>query len=221
MRLLVVEDDADLRASVTTALREAGHEVEAVGDGLSADERIAEGGLDAVVLDWMLPGMSGLDVCRRAREAGSDAAIVMLTARDDVPDRVEGLDSGADDYVVKPFAIAELLARVRSVARRTSAQRSAIFTAGPVTLDVAARTVTVHGARIELSAREFDVLELLMRNRERVMTRGEIEEHVWGARFTSTSNVVDVFVRRIRRKLADAAGIVETVRGVGYRLGND
>jgi DNA-binding response OmpR family regulator len=218
MRILVVEDDADLQASVTTALREAGHEVEATVDGLAADERMAEGGFDAVVLDWMLPGMSGLDVCRRAREAGSDAAIVMLTARDDVPDRVCGLDSGADDYLVKPFSVAELLARVRSVARRASSQRSAMFVAGPVALDVAARSVSVGGAAIELSARECDVLELLMRNRGRVMARGDIEEHVWGSRFVGTSNVVDVFVRRVRRKLRDASPILETVRGVGYRI---
>jgi two-component system, OmpR family, response regulator len=218
MRILVVEDDEDLRASLTTALREAGHEVEATTDGLAADARIAEGGLDAVVLDWMLPGMSGLDVCRRARESGSAAAIVMLTARDDIPDRVRGLDSGADDYLVKPFSVAELLARVRSVARRASSQRSATFAAGPVGLDVAARLVTVRGAPVELSAREFDLLELLMRNRGRVMTRAEIEEHVWGSLFSGTSNVVDVFVRRVRRKLGDAASVVETVRGLGYRV---
>jgi DNA-binding response OmpR family regulator len=157
-------------------------------------------------------------VCRRARESGSDVAIVMLTARDDVPDRVRGLDSGADDYLLKPFSVPELLARVRSVVRRASSQRSVTFTAGPVGLDVASRVVTVHGVPIELSAREFDVLELLMRNRGRVMTRGDIEEHVWGSRFSGTSNVVDVFVRRVRRKLGDAASVVETVRGLGYRV---
>jgi two-component system OmpR family response regulator len=214
----VVEDDEDLQRSVTRALREAGHEVEATADGIAADRRMAEGGLDAVVLDWMLPGMSGLDVCRRARDSGSHAPIVMLTARDDVSDRVLGLDSGADDYLVKPFSLAELLARVRSVARRASSQRSVTFTAGPVVLDVAARLVMVRGATVDLSAREFDVLELLLRNRGRVMMRGDIEEHVWGSRFTGTSNVVDVFVRRVRRKLGGAASLVETVRGVGYRI---
>jgi DNA-binding response OmpR family regulator len=217
VRILVVEDDEDLQRSVTTALREAGHEVEATGDGLVADSRVAEGGLDAVVLDWMLPGMSGLEVCRRARESGSEAAIVMLTARDEISDRVLGLDSGADDYLVKPFSLAELLARVRSVARRASSQRSATFAAGPVALDVAARVVRVHGAPVEVSAREFDLLELLLRNRGHVMARADIEEHVWGSRFSGTSNVVDVFVRRVRRKLGDAASVVETVRGLGYR----
>jgi DNA-binding response OmpR family regulator len=218
VRVLVVEDDEDLQRSVATALREAGHEVEATADGLAADARIAEGGLDAVVLDWMLPGMSGLEVCRRARESGSNAPIVMLTARDEISDRVLGLDSGADDYVVKPFSVAELLARVRSVARRASSQRSVTFAVGSLVVDVAARLVTVAGVPADLSAREFDVLELLMRNRGRVMTRGDIEEHVWGSRFSGTSNVVDVFVRRVRRKLGDAAPILETVRGVGYRV---
>ena len=221
MRILVVEDDEDLRRALTVALDEAGHEVEATADGRAADERIAEGGLDAVVLDWMLPGMSGIEVCRRAREAGSAAAILMLTARDEVDDRVRGLDSGADDYLIKPFSVAELLARVRSVARRASSQRSAVYVAGRVRLDVAARVVTVDGAPVGLSAREFDLLELLVRNRGNVMTRGDIEEHVWGARFSGTSNVVDVFVRRVRRKLGDSASVIETVRGTGYRVGNE
>jgi two-component system, OmpR family, response regulator len=219
VRILVVEDDEDLRQSVTTALKEAGHVVEVAADGLAADERIAEGGLDAIVLDWMLPGMNGVEVCRRARDAGSAAAIIMLTARDDVDDRVRGLDSGADDYVVKPFSVAELLARVRSIARRASSQRRAIYTAGPVQLDVAARIVTVDQRPVGLSSREFDLLELLVRNCGNVMTRGDIEEHVWGARFSGTSNVVDVFVRRVRRKLGDGASVIETVRGVGYRVG--
>jgi DNA-binding response OmpR family regulator len=218
VRILVVEDDDDLRQSVATALKEAGHVVEVAADGLTADERIGEGGLDAVVLDWMLPGMSGIEVCRRARDAGSAAAIVMLTARDEVDDRVRGLDSGADDYVVKPFSLAELLARVRSVARRSSSQRSGIYAAGPVRLDVAARIVTVDQTPVGLSSREFDLLELLVRNRGNVMTRGDIEEHVWGARFSGTSNVVDVFVRRVRRRLGDGASVIETVRGVGYRV---
>ncbi|MDB5040727.1 MAG: two component transcriptional regulator, winged helix family, partial [Candidatus Eremiobacteraeota bacterium] len=153
--------------------------------------------------------------------AGSAAAILMLTARDEVDDRVRGLDSGADDYLIKPFSVAELLARVRSVARRASSQRSAVYLAGRVRLDVAARVVTVDRAPIGLSAREFDLLELLMRNRGNVMTRGDIEEHVWGARFAGTSNVVDVFVRRVRRKLGDSASVIETVRGTGYRVGNE
>jgi DNA-binding response OmpR family regulator len=151
----VVEDDEDLRQSVARALSEAGHAVESATDGVTADERIAEGGLDAVVLDWMLPGMSGLEICRRARDAGSAAAIVMLTARDDVNDRVHGLDSGADDYLVKPFSVAELLARVRSVTRRASGQRSAVYVAGPVRLDVAARIVMVNQTPADFSAREF------------------------------------------------------------------
>jgi DNA-binding response OmpR family regulator len=216
--VLVVEDDDDLRRSVAVALGEAGHEVESMSDGIMADERIADGGLDAVVLDWMLPGMSGLEVCRRAREGGSSAAIVMLTARDEVEDRVRALDIGADDYLLKPFSIAELLARLRSVARRASPQRSAIYAAGRVRMDVAAHAVTVDGVPVQLTSREFDLLELLMRNRGRVMTRGDIEEHVWGSRFSGTSNVVDVFVRRLRRKLCDAASALETVRGIGYRV---
>jgi two-component system OmpR family response regulator len=221
VRILVVEDDEDLRRSVSQALNEAGHTVESAADGVTADDRIAEGGLDAVVLDWVLPRMSGLEVCRRARDGGSAAAIVMLTARDDVNDRVQGLDSGADDYLVKPFSVAELLARVRSVARRASGQRSAIYAAGPVRLDVAARVVMVNHTPADFSAREFDLLELLVRNRGSVMTRGDIAEHVWGARFSGTSNVVDVFVGRVRRKLGEAAWLIETVRGAGYRVGGN
>ena len=221
MRILVVEDDDDLRRSVMRALQEAGHKVEVTADGAEADERIADGGLDAVLLDWTLPTMSGLDVCRRAREGGCTTPIVMLTAHDEVADRVSGLDAGADDYMVKPFALAELLARVRSVTRRGSSQHSATYRAGPVLLDVSAHLVTVRGAPVELSMREFELLELLMRNCDHAMTRGEIEEHVWGSRFSGTSNVVDVFIRRLRRKLGSAGTAVETVRGMGYRIAKD
>lgn len=218
MRILVAEDDDDLRRSIATSFEEAGYHVELSSDGIAADVRIGDGGLDAVVLDWMLPRMSGLEICRRARAAGSTAAIVMLTARDDVDDRVLGLDAGADDYVVKPFSITELLARVRSVSRRATSQRSAIYTAGPILVDVAARTVTVSHAIVALTSREFDVLELLVRNRGLVVSRDDIEDRVWGAKFAGTSNVVDVFVRRIRRKIGEAAVLVETVRGTGYRV---
>lgn len=219
VRILLVEDNADLRDVTTRALREAGYVVEAVADGAQGDALAGAGGFDALILDWMLPGLSGVEICRRLRDSRDFSPIIMLTAKDEIADRIAGLDAGADDYLVKPFHVAELLARLRSIVRRNGHQGSGTYRAGTIALDVAERAVRVADRSVALSAREFDLLEYLMRNADLTQTREAIEEHVWGAQFESSSNVVDVFVRRLRRKLGPRdADAIETVRGLGYRI---
>ncbi|MDE2571957.1 MAG: response regulator transcription factor [bacterium] len=218
MRVLVVEDDAPLRDVIARALAEGGYEVTAAADGRHGDALAAEGGFDAVVLDWMLPEMAGIEICRRLREAGDQTPVLMVTARDDLDDRVLGLDAGADDYLVKPFHVRELLARLRSVIRRSGTQRSNHYAAGSIALDVRARSARVGDARLELTTREYELLEFLVRNAGIALARERIEEQVWGSRFESASNVVDVFVGRLRRKLGEEGAAIETLRGFGYRL---
>jgi len=219
VRVLLVEDNADLRDVITRALREAGYVVEAVADGAQGDALAGAGGFDALILDWMLPGLSGVEICRRLRDSRDFSPIIMLTAKDEIADRIAGLDAGADDYLVKPFHVAELLARLRSIVRRNGHQGSGTYRAGTIALDVGERAVRVADRSVALSAREFDLLEYLMRNADLTQTREAIEEHVWGAQFESSSNVVDVFVRRLRRKLGPRdADAIETVRGLGYRI---
>ncbi len=219
VRVLLVEDNADLRDVTTRALREAGYAVEAVADGTQGDALAGAGGFDALILDWMLPGLSGVEICRRLRDSRDFSPIIMLTAKDEIADRIVGLDAGADDYLVKPFHVAELLARLRSIVRRNGHQGSGTYRAGTIALDVGERSARVGDRSVALSAREFDLLEYLMRNADLTQTREAIEEHVWGAQFESSSNVVDVFVRRLRRKLGPPdADAIETVRGLGYRI---
>ena len=219
MRVLLVEDNADLREITTRALREAGYVVEAVSDGAQGDALAGAGGFDALILDWMLPGLSGVEICRRLRESRDFTPIIMLTAKDEIADRIAGLDAGADDYLVKPFHVAELLARLRSIVRRNGQQGSGTYRAGTIALDVGERAVRVGDRCVALSAREFVLLEYLMRNADLTQTREAIEDHVWGAQFESSSNVVDVFVRRLRRKLGPPdTDAIETVRGIGYRI---
>lgn len=219
MRVLVVEDDDQLRHILVRVLTENKYDVEQAADGVSGDLLAADGGFDVMVLDWIMPHMSGLEICRRARAAGNEAGIIMLTAKDDIRDRIDGLDVGADDYLTKPFNVDELLARVRAVARRGTAQRSAIFTAGRLSLDTRTRRVFIDGVDRELTTREFDLLAYLLRSGASVATRSAIEDRIWGSRFEPTSNVVDVFIRRLRRKLGACGAMIETVRGSGYRLG--
>ena len=171
---------------------------------------------DAIVLDVMLPGLSGFDVCRLLRERDVWAPVLMLTAREGVDDRVRGLDSGADDYLVKPFALAELHARLRSLARRGQPERPPVLEVGDLRLDPARREVRRGDEAVELSAKEFALLETLMRRPGEVLSRLELIEHAWDFAYETRSNVVDVYVRRLRRKLGD--GAIDTVRGVGYRL---
>ena len=217
-RVLVVEDDADLARAVVLELGHAGHEVRAEHDGPGALRTAAEWSPDVILLDLGLPSLDGVEVCRRLR-AGSRVPIVVLTARGAVEDRVRGLDAGADDYLVKPLSLEELLARVRSVLRRArmrdDAERLRI---GVVVLDTAAHTVAVAGGPVELTPREFALLEHLMRHRGRALGRSSILADVWGYDFLGGSNVIDVYVGYLRQKLGAAGAMIATVRGVGYAL---
>ena len=218
-RVPVVEDDPAIARVLELELGEAGHRVEvtvAGTDGLSAMERERP---DLVVLDVRLPDMDGLTVCRRARRSGHDMPILMLTALDRVGDRVVGLDAGADDYLAKPFAIEELLARLRVLQRRAGGDQTTLA-AGPVHLDLDSREVTVDGNAVELTAREFDLLAFLMHAPGRVFTREQIYEGVWGSSYLGESKVIDFFVSALRRKLDTdpESSTIRTVRGVGYTI---
>jgi two-component system, OmpR family, response regulator len=222
MHLLVVEDDPRLSRVLKRLLEEDRHVVEVANDGETGLE-IAEDapGLEAVILDIGLPDMSGLEVARRLRQKGSGLAILMLTARDTVGDRVSGLDSGADDYLVKPFAYEELAARLRALARRSSSgPRRALpkLTVGPITLDETARRVMAGGRAIDLSPREFSLLECLLRHPGQTLTRDQLLDQAWPFSVAVTPNAVDAYVHYLRTKLGDVGHRIETVRGVGYRL---
>ena len=219
MRVLVVEDQPKLQELLCRGLREAGYAVDSAAAGPAGLRMAGGSAYDAVVLDVMLPGLDGVEVVRRLREQDVWTPVLMLTARDTVPDRVRGLDAGADDYLVKPFAFTELLSRVRALTRRGAA-RSVVLSCGPVQLEPVARTVTVSGVPVELSPRQFAVLELLMRRQDAVVTRAEILDTVWGAAYDGNSNVVDVYVKYLRDRLDRRFGIdlIHTVRGAGYRL---
>ncbi len=221
MHLLVVEDDERLRRALRRLLEADRHVVELAADGEEAlDIAGATAGIDAVILDIGLPGISGLDVARRLRDGDRDVAILMLTARDTVGDRVLGLDAGADDYLVKPFAYEELAARLRALARRAGGgPRGGIrLTAGPIVLDEAARRVLVAGREVDLSPREFSLLECLLRHAGQVLTRDQLLDQAWPFNVAVTPNAVDAYVHYLRTKLGDEGGRIETVRGVGYRL---
>jgi DNA-binding response OmpR family regulator len=221
MHLLLVEDDPRLADLIARLLAGERHLVERAADGSTALELAGSPGLDAIVLDVGLPDMSGLEVARRVRAGGSAVPILMLTARDAVADRVAGLDAGADDYLVKPFAIEELSARVRALGRRgrTAPANGAVLAAGPIALDEAARLVTVDGVRIELSPREHALLECLLRHRGQVLTRDQLLDHAWPYDAEVVPAIVDTYVYFLRRKLGPVAGgRIETVRGTGYRV---
>lgn len=220
MWVLVVEDQPKLLALLCRGLREAGYAVDSADEGAAALRKAGGGTYDAVVLDVMLPGVDGFEVVRRLRENDVWTPVLMLTARDAVPDRVRGLDAGADDYLVKPFAFTELVSRVRALIRRNDTARVAVLRSGPVEVTPATRTVTVSGVRVELSPREFALLELLMRRQESVVTRTEILDHIWGVGYAGSSNVVDVYVKYLRDRIDRRFGIdlIRTVRGAGYRL---
>jgi DNA-binding response OmpR family regulator len=219
MRILVVEDYEPLARSLVQGLREAGYAVDRSADG---EEALALAQTNALVLDIMVPTIDGLAVLRRLRAGGSSAAVLLVTARDQVPDRVTGLDTGADDYLVKPFAFAELLARLRAVIRRRYREATSCVRVGDLEIDSAGRTVKRAGRVIALSAREFALLEYLALRRGQVVTRTEVWEHVYDFAAEPSSNVVDVYVGYLRRKLADgeggAARLIHTHRGLGYSL---
>lgn len=221
MRILVVDDDPSLRQALKRALRLEGYHVELAADGTEALDAIAAETPDLVVLDVAMPGLDGLEVSQRLRAGGNRVPILMLTARDAVGDRVAGLDAGADDYVVKPFALEELFARVRALSRRSGApEQRARLQFADLTLDPATREVTRAGRRIELTRTEFLLLELFLLNPRQVLTRSTIFERVWGYDFGFGSNSLDVYIGYLRRK-TEAGGaprLIQTVRGVGYAL---
>jgi two-component system, OmpR family, response regulator len=220
VRVLVVEDEVKMARAIRRGLEQEGYAVDTATDGSEGWFQASENPYDAIVLDVMLPGLDGFEVCRRLRAAGRWAPVLMLTARDAVADRIGGLDAGADDYLVKPFAFGELLARLRALLRRGAAERPVVLTCGDVVLDPAGHTVTRAGQPVELSAREFALLEFLMRRPGEVVSRTAILEHVWDYDYDGMSNVIDVYVGYLRRKLEQPFGrpLIRTVRGVGYAL---
>jgi two-component system OmpR family response regulator len=215
-----MEDDRRLAASVQRALAESGLAVDTVHDGTDGIAAIETTPYDVVVMDVMMPGLDGYEVSRQLRRQKVSTPILMLTARDAVDDRVRGLESGADDYMVKPFAMRELIARIRALARRHLPDRSAVLTAGPITLDSAAHTVTVGEREVELTAKEFAILDFFLHNPRRLLSRTQIIEHVWDYDFEGGHNLIEVYMGRLRRKLigAGAGDPFVTVRGSGYRL---
>jgi len=221
MKILVVDDERAVRESLRRALELEGYEIELAGDGSEALYRLeANGEPDAVILDVLMPGLDGLEVCKRLRRAGSRLPVLMLTARDEVEDRVAGLDAGADDYVTKPFALEELLARLRALLRRTGAGSGEPLRFADLELDPNTREVRRAGEAIDLTRTEFSLLELFMLNPRQVLSRSIIFERVWGYDFGFSSNSLDVYIGYLRRKTETGGRprLIHTVRGVGYAL---
>jgi len=223
MRVLIVEDEAKLAKLLERGLREEGYAADIAGRGEDALWMAAATSYDVVVLDVMLPGVDGFEVCRRLRNDGVWAPVLMLTARDDVDDRVTGLDAGADDYLAKPFAFDELLARLRALTRRSPVERPVVIEVGELRLDPAAHRAWRGEVEIQLSAKEFALLERFMRRPGVVLTRAQLLDAAWDMAFESRSNIVDVYIRYLREKIDRPFGCdsIETVRGVGYRLRSD
>jgi two-component system, OmpR family, response regulator len=223
VHLLVVEDDVRMAAALRRGLRAEGIVADVAADGDEAMRRVRVGGFDAVVLDVMLPGLDGFETCRRLRADGVWVPIIMLTARDAVDDRVRGLDAGADDYLTKPFSLAELLARLRALARRGAVERPTVLTVGSLRLDPATRQVWRGEAEIELSAREYALFETFMRRPGQVLSHAQLIDAAWDLGYEHRSNVVEVYVRYLRQKVDRpfAVSSLETVRGMGYRLRKD
>ena len=220
MRVLLVEDDPRIARFVSQALREQSYAVDLTADGEDALYKASINDYDAVILDIMIPGRDGFEVCRELRAEGLTVPIVMLTARDSVQDRITGLDTGADDYLTKPFEVSELLARLRALLRRGHVIRPATITIADLVIDTRAHRVTREGRNIELTAKEYALLEYMARERGRVLTRAEIAEHVWDENFDPLSNLIDVNINRLRRKIDgdSAKPLLHTRRGVGYVL---
>jgi DNA-binding response OmpR family regulator len=214
MRLLLVEDDALLGDGLRAGLVQDGYSVDWLRDGTSAEAALGSGSYDLAVLDINLPGRTGLQLLKGVRNSGSILPVLLLTARDTVADRVAGLDSGADDYLVKPFDLDELLARLRALLRRHSGRASPELRHGDLVVDPAAHTVTLAGAPVEISPREFAVLQLLLENRGKVLSRSRLEEGLYSWQSEVESNAVEVYIHHLRKKLGQ--GLIRTVRGVGY-----
>jgi DNA-binding response OmpR family regulator len=222
MRILLVEDNRRLNNSLNASLTEEGYAVDSAFGGPEGQELAENTPYDLIILDIMLPGKDGITVCRDLRQERNKTPILMLTARDTVEDRVLGLDSGADDYLVKPFALIELRARIRALLRRDTDEKSGLLVVADLSLDPASHRVQRAGQEIELTTKEFALLEYFMRNSNRLVTREMAEAHIWNYDFEGTSNVVDVYIRRLRRKIDDSfeLKLLETVRGSGYRIYN-
>jgi two-component system OmpR family response regulator len=220
VRVLIVEDELRMASLIRRGLVKEGLAADIAGSGEDALWMAAANDYDAIVLDVMLPGMSGFETCRSLRQKGIWSPVLMLTARDSVEDRVGGLDSGADDYLIKPFAFAELLARLRALTRRGDVGRPAVLEVGELRLDPATREVWLRDNEIRLSAKEFALLETFMRRPGEVLTRLHLLEHAWDFAYENRSNIVDVYVRHLRGKIDEPFGrrSLQTVRGVGYRL---
>jgi two-component system copper resistance phosphate regulon response regulator CusR len=220
MRVLLVEDDPRIARFVSQGLREQTYAVDMTADGEDALYKLSINDYDAVILDVMIPGRNGFEVCRELRAAGSNVPVIMLTARDALHDRITGLDTGADDYLTKPFEFAELLARLRALLRRGHVVRPAALIVADLVIDTRAHRVTRAGRHVELTAKEYALLEYLAREQGRVLSRAEIAEHVWDENFDPFSNLIDVNINRLRRKI-DApflAPLIHTRRGEGYML---
>jgi len=222
MRILLVEDDAKAARVLTKGLREEGFSVDATRSGDEADELAGLNDYDLIVLDWLLPGKDGIQVCRDLRGRGLDTPILMLTARDTVADRIIGLNTGADDYLTKPFAFGELLARIRALLRRAAQTRAPLLRVADLQLDPVSHRVTRGGELVSLTAKEYAILEFLMRHAGEVVTRTQLGEHVWEAEYDTLTNLLDVHVSNLRRKIdrGGAAPLLHTVRGRGYLLGD-
>ncbi|HVW17331.1 MAG TPA: response regulator transcription factor [Solirubrobacteraceae bacterium] len=219
MRVLVVEDESKLASLLQRGIRRAGMGVDVAADGEEALVRATATEYDAILLDVMLPGIDGFEVCRRLREAEVWSPLLILTARDGVEDRIRGLDGGADDYLVKPFRLEEVLARIRALTRRGAPPRPSVLRVGELRLDPASRMAWRGDRELALTTREFALLETFMRRPGRVLSRFELLEHAWDGAYESRSNVIDVYVRYLREKLGRDA--IETIRGAGYRLRAD
>jgi two-component system OmpR family response regulator len=215
MKLLVVEDNPKVASFLVRALREEGHVVDQVNDGRQALDQLELVPYDTVLLDWMLPGLDGVSVCRAARDRGVRTPILLLTARDGVGEKITGLDAGADDYLAKPFDLGELLARVRALGRRAASVPS--LRLGAIVIEPISRRVTVGGRPTELTARELALLTYLVQHTGRAVSRSELLQKVWSTSFDRASNVVEVHVKNLREKLGAHEALIQTVRGVGYR----
>jgi two-component system, OmpR family, response regulator len=223
VRILIVEDEVKLAALLRRGLTEEAHAADVAATGEDALWMARSTAYDAIVLDLMLPGVNGIEVCRRLRADGVWSPVLMLTARDGLEERIDGLDAGADDYLTKPFAFAELLARLRALARRAAPERPAVLAVGGLRLDPATRQVWRDDSEVELSPKEFALLETFMRRPGQVLSRFDLLEHAWDYDYENRSNVVDVYVRYLREKIDRPFGrqSLETVRGAGYRLRAD
>ena len=220
MNILFVEDEAKIANFVRAGLKEQGFVVDYCDNGDDGYLRALDNEYDAIVLDIMVPGKDGLSILKQLRQKGRNAPVILLTARNELDDRLQGLNLGADDYIAKPFFVEELAARIHAVVRRSVGDRLSLLSVGSLKLDLLAREVTCNQQAIELTSREFNLLEYLMRSPGRVFTRTQILEHVWGYDFNPNTNVVDVCIQRLRKKIdpIDETGWIESIRGVGYRF---